>query len=86
MEERLQLAEELACPFDTASKVSDNVRRNLFLILTGPLALQQVNERLTALSGQEQSTRVNMEPSVSQVTRKKWTDFPDMSVVKLMTE
>ena len=59
MEEHLQLAEALACPFDAASRVPDNVRKNLFLVLTeGPvavskrrmLALQQVNERLGELS------------------------------------
>ena len=77
MEEHLQLAEALACPFDTASRVPDNVRKNPFLVLTeGPvavskrrmLALQQVNERLGELSEREQATR---EPGVSQVTKKK---------------
>ena len=80
MEEHLQLAEALACPFDAASRVPDNVRKNLFLVLTeGPvavskrrmLALQQVNERLGELSERERATRASVEPGVSQVTRGK---------------
>ena len=88
MEEHLQLAEALSCPFDTTSRVPDNVRKNLFLVLTeGPvavskrrmLALQQVNKRLGELSEREQAARASMEPGVSQVSKGKALElFPSL--------
>ena len=78
MEEHVAIAETLWSPFDDVSGVPDQVRSNLFRMLTeGPVAisklrlqaLQDVNARFKEIQAAEASLRAKMDPEVEAVTR-----------------
>ena len=80
MEEHLELACALSCPADTSDRVPDQLRKNIFAMLTeGPvaiskkrmLALQSLNEQLAKLEATEKALRQRMHPDVESVTRGK---------------
>ena len=80
MEEHMAIAQNLPSPFDDFSALPDQIRRNLFRMLTeGPVAisklrlqgLQDVNARLKLLQKEEAVLRAKMDPDVESVTRGK---------------
>eukprot|EP00439_Symbiodinium_sp_Y106_P025560 s8862_g3.t1 len=80
MEEHLELACALSCPADTSARLPDQLRKNIFAMLTeGPvaiskkrlLALQSLNEQLAKLEATERALRQRMHPDVESVTRGK---------------
>ncbi|CAE7833708.1 unnamed protein product [Symbiodinium sp. CCMP2592] len=80
MEEHLRLASNLCSPADTSERLPDQIRRNIFAMLTeGPvaiskkrlLALQQLNRRVQELADEERTLRESMHPDVESVTRGK---------------
>ncbi|CAE7272894.1 unnamed protein product, partial [Symbiodinium sp. CCMP2592] len=80
MEEHLRLASNLCSPADTSERLPDQIRRNIFAMLTeGPvaiskkrlLALQQLNRRVQELADEERTLRESMHPDVESVTRAK---------------
>ncbi|CAE7215102.1 unnamed protein product [Symbiodinium sp. CCMP2456] len=80
MEEHLELACALSCPADTSERVPDQLRKNIFAVLTeGPvsiskkrmLALQSLNDQLAQLESTEKELRQKMHPDVDSVTKGK---------------